>query len=684
MGLFDSIKGLATGEKQADPARTEDGKKPKTPDISPKEPLEQPAPAEELLQEEEMAEGDETDPGKLAAFYAAAEKLANANDPETISKLNTIDSLNKNIDDELDALIEKDQSALPPEEEHKGMINDVAVYEEGRVELVPLHLPGIGEQKTKEVIARVNAMPIKVFAAIFAALLITIAGSGLFLIATIKSMNDAKNNPVTPDSAAAEPSKALSNGMNYIYIKQSKPIGGQEVELTKMVADSAATVFYFDQPLDTSAYYITLSDNNSDIYTLEPTENDEEKDAVVRFSPLNEGVAGVSLAVSAVDGGETVIYDYELATPVTYAPARYLGEPIDLALGEGMGAKIYGAAFSSIGSSVYFGFTPNSRGETAIIRQSADKTGLQLNEAARTLRPAQSFPTLYTFGEQVLGRMDFAPVRNLNGTVTLTFDGLFKEMPLSRTVKSAGLFSNTAAAEQRIDAGGHEIVLERMGIFDDKCLLVLHAEQKTLNPETGLPQRTEVQLDTALVIEKADGSSVTIPGTAGSVPEGTDIVYDIGEVKDEIKNVPYSNFSIHIKNVQLKLDDVHMEIALGSADSALSAQNTAARDSVRTAMAQRLLYKSGKLSADALTGFSPAVLQNADVMANYTPIDGISDARYATQVIACAEEGDQMNIVVAETWRGQAQEKELNFSRTHKITANRTENGWIITGDVLI
>jgi hypothetical protein len=101
-------------------------------------------------------------------------------------------------------------------------------------------------------------------------------------------------------------------------------------------------------------------------------------------------------------------------------------------------------------------------------------------------------------------------------------------------------------------------------------------------------------------------------------------------------------------------------------------------------MAQRLQYKSGQLPADALNGFSEEVLENGDVMANYTPIEDIAESRYSTQVLSYAEEGDKINLVVAETWQGVSPEKELNFSRTHKITADYIQGGWVITKDALL
>jgi hypothetical protein len=71
-------------------------------------------------------------------------------------------------------------------------------------------------------------------------------------------------------------------------------------------------------------------------------------------------------------------------------------------------------------------------------------------------------------------------------------------------------------------------------------------------------------------------------------------------------------------------------------------------------------------------------------MASYAPQNDLSDARYSTEVLSYAPDGDRMNLVVAETWQGLSPEKELNFSRTHKITADIANGKWMITKDSIL
>ena len=654
---------------------------------------------------------------ELTDFNKALEKLAQEDNEEVMAKLKTVDDPDRDIDAEIEALLKQESEAepLPSEERDITFISDISVYHtverangvgkqkrngKSNKKYVPLRLPGLKQEQSQALAHRVNAIPLKIFWILLAVVSVLLIVAIISLVLNMNIMHKQADFADKPGVASVAQPQRITNNANYIYVKQTQTLSGENVSLLKMVSDGLETVFYFDKPINMQNHSFTLTDQEGDIYPIDFSfaqgdTVDEADQTVLRFMPLAEGTTSYHLTIRDIFTGEAAEYAFTLDKPIVHAPARYVNAPIPLTTNmQGLSAEIYGAEFSTSGSRLYFGFISDDGSTIGRPGQDSAPPMIEMRETGGSIViPLKKAPNLYAFpaNGQILGRMDFAAIKNLTGSVNVNFKDLYKEIAVQKDVAVALLFQNRPETEITLPLGPYNVILERFGIQGNKCVLVLHSEDSQIVANGGAVMknaayagRHEVRLDTELIITTPSGFQVVLPGQCKSKPIGTDITFDISDVKELIAAVPPEGYALRIQNAFFKLDDVTISIDLKAAQKDLSAERTYALASVRQAFEQRLAYKSATLGIGGIEGFAPELLQDTQLMRHYEPLPEAVGARYATEFIAYHMDGRSMNAVIAESWLSIVGNKETYFYRTHKITAAITENGWLVTGDEII
>ncbi len=638
---------------------------------------------------------------QLDEFNRALQKLYTEEARDIEARLGNVNDPEAEIDLELDRLINEARGEDDEEiAEHQlsndnhDYLSDIAVFEGDK--RISEDVPAETAVKRKlifiprspaDLVKMLNSLSIKALVITLVVLSLLSGGLIMFSIANISAMNK-KGDTVLYQPSEIKPAEG-TNSANYMYIKRSQQLDGNNIVLLKMLSDELATVFYIDSPIDPEKYYISLRDDENNIYTLDKTfqENilNETPNTVFRFKPLPQGTKKFSLTIQNMDSGGSVSYNLELGAPIKYLPAKLIGGATPLA-GDSK-AFLSGAEFSSSGSTVYFFLSSESEGESVRLSDQLDENSITLNESSRKVMPTKKSPDIFVFENgDILGRMDFEPLRNVKSTVNVSFNNLFKTLELNQDIDIAPLFSDTPEAQKTITVGDYNIVLERAGIQGDNLIVVLHAEDTPLSARVNQKDidRTEVQLDAEIIVSMVDGNAVSINGKCRSIKQGSDMIFSLSGQGSLVRYSPPEGFTLRIKSAMFKIDEAPIQLDLGVNGGNLPGNISSALKSVTNAFEQRLACKAGQLSISELTGFSGDVLNDSVLMNNYKPIPDLKDSAYSVEVLAYSINQSEMYAVLSETLHGSNEQKEIAFSRTHKIVAFWMEGGWVVVEDNLI
>ncbi len=625
--------------------------------------------------------------------------LLNAKDMEKAPELETTET-HIDYDKEIEALLRQDASIELNDSDYE-YVNDVSVYDTVRNEKEEI-LKEIDNELKEASEAALNDEDgsskegiNKLYVVLIGIISVLIIGV-IFVIIVFASMVGSKSQPVSKSKQTVDLAPYKSNKANYIYVSQKAEFDNQQLELTKMLVDSEATLFYFNNKIDVQKYNIILSDNYDVIYGMDLSfiqnlsqSEEEEKETVLRFEPLNLNAKSIKLSLYNIETGERVNFDFDFNMPLEATSVKYVFDETTEVAKDDVKIKIDNAVFSSAGSIINYTIQSSGNGFSIVQDKGKNSSTVVLEENASTIKKTKKYPSTYTFnnGNTVLGRMDFGSVEDLNSNIYISFNNLFKSYVVNRDISSTALYNSNSENPVYIDAGNYRVIFEGLGTFDDKVVLVFHGEDKNKKFDSKNPNgnRVEVRLDAEITSSSASGMEVVLNGVCQSASYGTDMVFPLNESNKELfYGLGTGKLNIRVNSVLVKSDDVKLEFDLSKASTENDNTREKACNDIIDIFKGRLAYKSGEKSKESVMGFGKEVMKNGDVLAEYAPEKTTEKPQYSAQIISSAVQGDKCYAVVQEVWKGVNGIKEIHFYRTHKVVAQKGDYFWTVIEDNVI
>lgn len=488
-----------------------------------------------------------------------------------------------------------------------------------------------------------------------------------------------------------------ANNANYIYMTQIADYEGREIKLTKMLVDTAATVFYFDSYIDAQKYNITLIDNNNIMYNMDLSfiqatdPSEEHKGSILRFEPISKKAKSIKLIISNPETSTKIEFPFVFGETITDTPIKYVTKQNKSSKEDSlnMDITIDNAVFSSAGSRIEYTVRWDNRNYSIVHGNSKNDDYISLKEGASAVKKSKNHPSVYSFnnGEFLLGRMDFESVKNLNSDLEVTFNSLYKKYDINKDISANSLAVGGENKNFEINVDNYKIVFEGLGFFDDQYVLVFHGEDTSIknNKNNEFNNRVEVQADVQLIATADSGMEIVLDGKCMSAQYGTDMVIPINEsAKGFLENISRSKLNIRINSVLVKAPDVTIPIKLSRFSDIADETRKRAENNIISSFEDRLAYKSSTKSLGAIGGFDAKLIQNKDLMSNYEPQELTEKAQYSAQIVASCLIDDRYYAVVQEVWKGVNGIKEPHFYRTHKVLAYKTDLGFNIKYDNII
>ena len=506
-----------------------------------------------------------------------------------------------------------------------------------------------------------------------------------------------KNHKEVKEPDIIDVSSYKSNEANYIYLSQKGKLDDEEFELSKMLVDSKATLFYFKNKFDIQKYNIILSDNNNNLYGMDlsfiqnmsqDTEN-ENGETILRFEPLDLNAKSIKLSLYNAQDGKRLDFEFDFNGILEETPVKYIFDENVESGNSDVKLNIDNAVFSSAGSTINYTIKSSGSGFSIVQDRGKHSESIILEEGATNIKKLKKYPSMYSFdnGNTILGRMDFGSTESLNSKIYFTFEDLFKSYSVNRDIKVQSIYGTADKEPISFDVGNYKIVIEGVGSYNDRIVLVMHGEDKNIKYDADNPNanRVEVRLDAQLVSQTASGMEIILDGSSQSAEYGTDMSFMINESnRDLIYSFGANNLMVRVNSALIKTDDVKCEFDLRKAKTEDDKDRVKASNDVIDIFKGRLAYKSGEKSIEAVNGFSDKLMREGSILSEYEPAEITERAKYSAQIISSALMGDKFYAVVQEVWTGVNVFKENHFSRTHKIVAQKGDYFWTIIEDNVI
>ncbi len=520
----------------------------------------------------------------------------------------------------------------------------------------------------------------------------------VILIFVMGSLNiKGKNHKEVKEPDIIDVSSYKSNEANYIYLSQKGKLDDEEFELSKMLVDSKATLFYFKNKFDIQKYNIILSDNNNNLYGMDlsfiqnmsqDTEN-ENGETILRFEPLDLNAKSIKLSLYNAQDGKRLDFEFDFNGILEETPVKYIFDENVESGNSDVKLNIDNAVFSSAGSTINYTIKSSGSGFSIVQDRGKHSESIILEEGATNIKKLKKYPSMYSFdnGNTILGRMDFGSTESLNSKIYFTFEDLFKSYSVNRDIKVQSIYGTADKEPISFDVGNYKIVIEGVGSYNDRIVLVMHGEDKNIKYDADNPNanRVEVRLDAQLVSQTASGMEIILDGSSQSAEYGTDMSFMINESnRDLIYSFGANNLMVRVNSALIKTDDVKCEFDLRKAKTEDDKDRVKASNDVIDIFKGRLAYKSGEKSIEAVNGFSDKLMREGSILSEYEPAEITERAKYSAQIISSALMGDKFYAVVQEVWTGVNVFKENHFSRTHKIVAQKGDYFWTIIEDNVI
>jgi hypothetical protein len=479
------------------------------------------------------------------------------------------------------------------------------------------------------------------------------------------------------------PEQGIANNANFIQINERLTIGEQNFTLSHISPGFSGTYFYFNESFNPEEYIILLYDQARHLYVRQQFDlrHDAALGTVMRFDPLRQDVAFLTLHIQNKESREYGEFNYRLMSGITFGAPVFLNQPVpllsDVVVHSGL--RISHAEFNNVESAIFYSFSGDETGVGLRQRRNAEGTFLHMRDNFGGLTVLTSEQAALFFPEQnaTVGRATFGPLMSLNSQIDLIFRDLYYVYPNPQVdVALRHLFGRNQDEPYTIQMGTFQVHLEAMARQGNLMVLVLHSTN-----EAGA--RVTTHMEAQLQVDLGRGRTLSIPaGIVNAAPLGTDVVFDLGPHAAALNNVHIDRYSLVFNYVEFGVPELTATIQLSQAAQQPSPRREAAELAIETAILSRLAYMSGEIALSSVIGFAPELLQDEAVMSPFTPRNVRERPMYGATVVAGDFYDNYTFLAVVESEWAIGQGANLQFIRTtHQIVARSHEGIWSIVSD---
>ncbi|MCL2699189.1 MAG: hypothetical protein FWE68_02665, partial [Defluviitaleaceae bacterium] len=276
---------------------------------------------------------------------------------------------------------------------------------------------------------------------------------------------------------------AAANNAQFIFLDKTVDFITTEFTLTRMNLSRVAAVLHFGGRIDLDAFDATLTDDWGRVYYLDYSYSELEYrregiETRLWFDPLSAGFKYFDLTITERDTGLSSRTRFTAGQEFVFEPPRFIREAIMVDCGrDEPEVSIANAVFSNTGSQIMFAVKQTYPGEEVVLSKPGEDVGIRLTENGRTIvRDTHAFePQSFERHGVTLGRVDFIPIQNINSTVRIHFDNMYRKFAVNRELVMDEIFHTRPNSQQVIDVGPYQLVIERGGIQGSQYVLVMHA-----------------------------------------------------------------------------------------------------------------------------------------------------------------------------------------------------------------
>ena len=282
----------------------------------------------------------------------------------------------------------------------------------------------------------------------------------------------------------------------------------------------------------------------------------------------------------------------------------------------------------------------------------------------------------------IQGTLLFEPIELIDSELYLNIDALYSQYNIDKEIPISDLQKDINEGNNTYSVDNYDIILERMNIKNNEYVFVLHGENTQLpyTPNNPYYNRVDVSFDIKLGGYNSDNEYVMYePTVEKSEYYGTDIVF----YTDETLKDP----TLIIDNLYIKIPEIVVPINT----NLMSAEPTYMVESEEfliESFNSRLMYASGEIPKEEITGFSDEELNDLDE--KYIPETtnesiGFSNNEfsyyYGTSILTQYVYEEDIIAIVVDTFitidKNGNQKLETD---THKVTVT-TDNGEMLIVD---
>lgn len=510
----------------------------------------------------------------------------------------------------------------------------------------------------------------------------------LFFTITIKKINSNNlKEAIKKDEIIA---KYVPEEENILYLDLSNKIDDTFVILEKVEFDQLYTTFNIKSTINPNNYNIKLTDEKDTLYPMDKNFININKDEIkLRFAPIEKKVAEIIMSFENIKTGEKILFKFDNNFKIVGKPVKYINDKIENKL-EDFQIDITSGTFSSSNTSINYAIINNSNKKYKIRQGFLDDTDyITLTENDVEIERIKSIPYVFPINENIdLGRIDFDNVSSVNDNLVLTFDKLYKEYKVDKTLSLQQIKDAKQNGGVNLKVDKYNIFIEGIPRFDDTFVLVFSGKDTTISNENNQPKYNfaEILLDAELILETSSGTEIILePKKAKSANYGTDTIFKLEKSHlSYLNNLTNNNIKVKIKSLLIKTEPVYISVNLSRTMNRKIISDIMMEKNISNSFESRLNYKYKKSSLSSITGFKDSVLNNERLKEDYTPVNNVKSPKYSINIISKMLINDKLYALVQEVSDYQLNNKNITSYTNHKIEASYIDENWIITSDEII
>lgn len=624
---------------------------------------------------------------------------------EIFEKLDTNENVLKNIsmklsdsstfeefEEDIEAILKNEIKDIDIDEGNSdslNFINNISVYDSevsNQEGVLEEETGKDNKQKKKKDKTIITKLKLNMFHVIIGSLVVIIIVASVSIMTLTKK---TKENLNTNGTAITRKNTSASSN-DYIYVNIAKEFNGTILEVKKFLLDELCTVLYFNKSIDLNKTNINIIDNNNKVYYLDLTSNfNATESKIFQLQPLDDGITSFTVILTDIDTEKTLEFKFDLGKALVKLSPLYINDKYEVSIPQSDSIlTIENSVFSSYTSIINYKIENKNPKKTLKIGTQNDLDNITLKEGATPVLRREDSSKQYNFEYEktILGKVEFSALKNFSSKAIIVFEKVYSEINVSQEIDPSKLFFDRIDSQHIIKIDNYNIVLERMGNRTDKFILVAHGEDNTLfnnsgKAEENLSNRKEIQLDVDLIIPTKvldEEKTVKIKGISRSGPDGSDIVFDTADIEG-IQSIQENNYKLIINSVSIAEEPIVVEIDLNKSNTNKLKEIKDINNFIIKSFEDRLLYKASKLQKNELTGFSKTVLENKQLISDYTPKIFSDNINSSIKVISTSFSGDKILSVVSEVLLDENNNIELN--RKHKLVLEYKNNDYKILTD---